>query len=292
MAKDSFAVFILTHGRPNNVKTYRTLRKRGYTGEIYLIVDDEDKSLVEYRNKYGDEVIVFSKTEIASLYDEADNFNDRRAVFYARNACFRIAESLGLDYFLQLDDDYDRINWRFNADMFYANKPVEDLDVFFSTVLDYYKNIPALTIALAQSGDFVGGAASSTCSKAWAKRKAMNTFFCSTKRPFPFLGRVNEDVNTYITLGHRGQLMLTIFSAFIYQGTTQQNAGGMTEMYVDSGTYIKSFYTVMHAPSCVKIGSVGLVEERVHHAINWPSAAPCILREDVRKASQSQSGDF
>ena len=33
---NNFAVFILTHGRPDNVKTLQTLKKCGYTGAIYL----------------------------------------------------------------------------------------------------------------------------------------------------------------------------------------------------------------------------------------------------------------
>ena len=39
----NYAVFILSHGRPDNVITYQTLRKCGYTGRIFIIVDDEDK---------------------------------------------------------------------------------------------------------------------------------------------------------------------------------------------------------------------------------------------------------
>ena len=39
--KNNFAVFILTNGRANNVITYKVLRKQGYTGKIYLMVDDE-----------------------------------------------------------------------------------------------------------------------------------------------------------------------------------------------------------------------------------------------------------
>lgn len=35
-----------------------------------------------------------------------DNFNEHRAILYARNESFRIARELGLTYFLQLDDDY------------------------------------------------------------------------------------------------------------------------------------------------------------------------------------------
>ena len=54
---NSFAVFILTHGRANNVITYATLRKQGYTGQIYLMVDDEDKQIDDYKKLYGKQVI-------------------------------------------------------------------------------------------------------------------------------------------------------------------------------------------------------------------------------------------
>ena len=57
----NLAVFILSHGRPDNVITYETLRKQGYTGKIYIIVDDEDKTINKYKEKYKNEIIVFSK---------------------------------------------------------------------------------------------------------------------------------------------------------------------------------------------------------------------------------------
>ena len=40
---NNFAVFILTHGRPDNVITIKTLRQSGYTGKVYFIIDNEDK---------------------------------------------------------------------------------------------------------------------------------------------------------------------------------------------------------------------------------------------------------
>ena len=46
--RDDFAVFILTHGRAKQQKTVKTLKRCGYTGRLYLIVDDEDKELDEY----------------------------------------------------------------------------------------------------------------------------------------------------------------------------------------------------------------------------------------------------
>lgn len=42
--RDDFCAFILTHGRPDKVLTYRTLRRAGYTGKIFIVVDDEDKT--------------------------------------------------------------------------------------------------------------------------------------------------------------------------------------------------------------------------------------------------------
>ena len=42
MMKYNFAAFILTHGRPEHVYTYKTLRSQGYTGQIYIVIDDED----------------------------------------------------------------------------------------------------------------------------------------------------------------------------------------------------------------------------------------------------------
>jgi len=79
------------------------------------------------------------------------------------------------------------------------------------------------------------------------KRKAMNTFFCSVERPFMFLGRINEDVNTYVLLGIRGKLFFMIGNIYIKQKTTQQNPGGLTDIYLDLSTYVKLFYTVMYA---------------------------------------------
>ena len=99
MRHNGFVAFILTHGRPDRVLTYEKLRKHGYTGKIYIVCDDEDKTLPEYRKRFGD-VLVFSKSEIAKTFDEGDNFGDRRAIIYARNACFELARQIGATHFI------------------------------------------------------------------------------------------------------------------------------------------------------------------------------------------------
>ena len=156
MRHNGFVAFILTHGRPDRVLTYEKLRKHGYTGKIYIVCDDEDKTLPEYRKRFGD-VLVFSKSEIAKTFDEGDNFGDRRAIIYARNACFELARQIGATHFIELDDDYTYFKFRFDDQLRWHGADVQDLDAVFDMLLDYFNSAPMLTLAIGQGGDYIGG---------------------------------------------------------------------------------------------------------------------------------------
>ena len=284
MARDlsKFAVFIITHGRPDNVITTRTLRKSGYSGPIYYIIDNEDKRGDEYRERFGSEnVIEFDKKAVADTVDSANSFDDRRSDVYARNASFGIAKDLGLDYFWQLDDDYTGWMYRHIKGKRLDWTPIRNMDSVIETMLDFLDATGAATVAISQGGDHIGGAAGS-----YAKgimRKAMNSFFVKTDRPIKFIGHLNNDVNTYVVYGSRGELFFTVTKLQLTQTQTQKNEGGMTSTYLDSGTYVKSFYTVMMAPSCVQVRMMGTSNPRLHHAIKWDMAVPKILNQKYKK---------
>lgn len=200
-----------------------------------------------------------------------------------RNACFEIAEKLGLTYFLELDDDYNKFSYRKEIDGLLTQRVnVKQADKTFELMIDFLEKTQTLTVAFGQGGDYIGGL-NSGLYKVQVKRKAMNSFFCTTKRPFKFVGRINEDVNTYVLYGSRGHLFLTIRDVMINQLETQSNKGGMTDVYLNSGTYLKSFYTVMMCPSCVKISRMGNTSKRIHHHIDWNSAVPKIISERYKK---------
>ena len=285
MIDEDFAVFILTYGRPDNVKTYKTLKRFGYTGKIYFICSDDDKQLEKYKELYTKQVLVFSKKEYKNTFDIGDNFDDERVVVYARNACFDLAKKVGVKYFLVLDDDYTDFSYRFNGELSY-NKGrgyINNVDDIFKAVLDYYKTIPAKTIALSQNGDWIGGHNSGWAKELKLKRKCMNSFFCSTERPFKFTGRINEDVNAYTRLGAVGDLFFTIPNVSLKQTDTQANDGGLTEIYLSQGTYVKSFYSVMFSPSSVKVAMLNTERSRLHHRVSWNNAIPVILNEKHKK---------
>lgn len=275
MVSNDFAVFILTHNRPNNVITYKTLKKCGYTGKIYFILDDEDESIDRYKENFGEEnIVVFNKKAIADESDEGNNFDNRKVILHSRNACFKIAKMLGITYFMQLDDDYYYFGYRYDT----GAKIIKNLDAVFNALLDFYKSVPIKSIAFSQGGDHIGG-----FSGIKMKRKCMNSFLCSTLREFEFVGSINEDVNTYTTLGSRGNIFFTFTNLQLDQKDTQSQNGGMTESYNLSGTYVKSFHSVMMQPSSVKVSMMNANNPRLHHAISWANTTPMIISEKFRK---------
>ena len=103
MRHKKFAVFILSNGRADNVITVKTLRKYGYTGDIKIICDNLDPQLPEYQKNYPDMVEVFDKPAYAKKIDTGiNNDKEMRAIVYARNASYDIADRLGLTHFMRV----------------------------------------------------------------------------------------------------------------------------------------------------------------------------------------------
>lgn len=284
--RDDFAVLILTHGRADKVVTMKGVLKSGnYTGKWYMVLDNEDDQANEYIKRFGqDHVVIFDKAAVAARTDTADTLGEHRAIIYARNESFAIARSLGLTYFLMLDDDYAGIyHRRLSKDgKSLRSVKVRQLDRLFEAMLDFLDQTGALTVAFCQAGDFIGGAKGKRFHE-HVLRKAMNSFFCRTDRPIEFVGTMNEDVTMYTTLGSRGNVILSITDVAVNQAETQKTAGGMSEAYQDSGTYLKSFYSVMAMPSCVRVDMIGTAHRRIHHKINWEHCVPKIINQRYRK---------
>lgn len=289
MRKD-FAALILTHKRPHKQLTVKSLRDNGYTGDIFFVVDNEDPTREELESLYPGQVVVFDKQAARAITDDADNTGKGLGVVYARNMCHQIARDLGLQYFIELDDDYNGWMLRFNSRLEYGywRAPLDDV---FEAMIDWLATDERiLSVALSQGGDHIGGSSNTLIDRGpSARRKVMNSFICNVDRPFKFYGRINEDATAYVTLGRKGALFFTPFQAQLNQLITQTNPGGLTEIYLDAGTYVKSFYSVMWEPSCVKISAMGSPTKnneamwRIHHSVQWRYAVPKLLSGRYRK---------
>lgn len=281
--ENNFCIIIISHGRPNNILTLKTLKEANCKIPIYILIDNEDKTADEYLKKYHNQVFIFNKLKYAKMVDNYDNTENYRTTTHARNACFDLAKELGYEYFLVLDDDYREFKFRIKQGLIHPKdrfKIKKDIDTIFYLTLEYFKQTKALSICFSQGGDWFGG---ETNFNKKPKRKAMNSFFCSVNRRFNFISRLNEDVNTYMDLGKTGNVFLTIPFIQLDQLPTQKTTGGMSEAYLKDGTYTKSFYTVMNRPDCIKVNKMGRTNLRFHHLTDWSIAVPCIINEKYKK---------
>lgn len=292
MVRDSFAVFILAHGRPELLYTVDTLKRQGYTGKWYIILDDEDKTIDGYKERFGEEhCYVFSKEEASKKFDVMDNFGGRNVIVFARNMCNQAARDLGLKYFAEFEDDYLGFYHRMPDGESLRSFKTTNMDACCEAMLNFLDEVspyqPNLrTVAWAQTGEMIGGINGNVW-KTQVKRKAMNTFFFKVPDDpaddVPFLGRMNDDVNSYISDGMRGGLWFQVAWLNLTQVLTQLHTGGNTTAYKKYGTYTKSFYSVMLCPSSTKIAMLGPSSPRVHHSINWECTVPKIINERYKK---------
>jgi len=278
MENKDFAVFIMVYGRPDKMWTYNTLRRCGYTGKIYLVADNTDKTIHGYKAKYGDDLLVFNKEEVAKKYDSGDNSGDLRSTMYAANTVFHLAKENGIRYFCLMCDDYYCLSYRYTT----GSRVIKTkLNNVFDKIIEFYKSTNIKTIAFSQGGDHIGGF------NGKFRRKAMNSFFCSIDRPFEFMGRLNEDVTTYVNLGSKGDVFCSFPFIQLDQKDTQKTKSGLTEVYKDNGTYVKSFFSVMYNPSNVKISMMNANNKRLHHSIKWINTTPMIIDEKYKKTRQT-----
>jgi hypothetical protein len=191
--------------------------------------------------------------------------------------------NLGYEWFIVLDDDYISYRYLWNEDRVFQStrKVCKKLDDLFEIYFEYFSKSFMKCLSFCQEGDLIGGPNSSFGKKINAKRKVMNIYFCNTHRKFEILGRMNDDVSTYVKHGNMGDLFITTNHCCLLQTPTQQNKGGLTEMYLEMGTFVKSFYSIMFQPSSVFCKTMGKYR-RIHHMVDWKYTVPKILREEYK----------
>lgn len=280
-----FVVIVLCHCRPYDTTTIDTLRACKYTGKIILLLDDEDSTVEQYKERYGkDNIIeVFSKDEVLKTTDLMNSNINKSCAVYARNKCFDVAKKYGFEYFCQMDDDYTTIPYRYVV----GNTLYRENDVNLDLVFQYYLEFMDISdkigaVAFAEPGDFVGGV-NSNLNKRLFLRKCMGSWICFVNRPLKFLGIMNDDVNCYSLYGSRGMLFYTFNFIMIDTPATQSVKGGMTDVYLGNGTYTKTFYTLLCCPSFVRVDMFGDRHYRIHHKFNWKCAVPMLISDRYKK---------
>lgn len=240
----NFAIFINTHGRVNNQKTYETLRRCGYTGKIYLVIDNEDNS--DY-SSYGH--FVFDKQSYMKLTDSGTNHPRKNVQLYARNACEDFAKQLKLDSFVMCDDDISQFRFRIvESEKLKSYNITKNFDKIIEAYNEYLldANISAISTGMPQMY-FSGANINETLHK-W--RVPYQFTFRNTKFKVNWLSEYGEE---YVTaIANQNQFMMCVP---IIQHTTPGLGGGkngMHEMY-EQENFRLAQYGYIWNPNCNEI---------------------------------------
>lgn len=244
-----FAIFILTNGRPNHQYTLEFLRK-SFKGDVFLICDNEDKTLKEYQNNYGEQVIVFDKNEWVSKSDPMDNFQSKNSVLYARNAVFEIAKDMGYEYFVMVDDDVTGLSFRYEKDGKLVGKPVKNFNKVSSVILETMDNTGTDFFSFGVDKIYLGGLANNQYQKKIID-KVYCFIFCRTEQQHFYKGIMNEDeINNLLSMSV-GKLAKSLTVIQIqYKPMGPENIGGNAETYKENDmySYVRNFYPIIAFP--------------------------------------------
>ena len=276
--RNDFAIFILSHGSPNECLTEQVLNNLGNTNKYYLIVDNEDSKLDEYKFKYLTNLLIFDKQYYVSKADTmyCSNNIPKNTPLYARMASEDFAKKLNLSYFCLMDDDVQSLKIRYPNEHL-KNLPtykISDFDKLVDISIDYLYNTNSYSVSFSSQNLFIGGY--SAFNNISERRLCFNIFIRNTSKPFEWRTVWYDDFNTCMLLNKVGKLTLNI--PFIQsnckpQGSSKQlnstlkGNSGMVLQYKQSTAFNRALYCVIVSPSCVK------VKDTTNNGNYWPSVS-------------------
>lgn len=256
-----FVVLIASYGRPEGLKkmTMTTFKEFFEKVDYRIMVSDDDKTLPKYLEMYGDKVYVFNKDDVLknANVDTCDALDIKSVIFFERNIEFKVARELGYRYFMHLEDDYLQMDFKLmnHESLMSCHMDIEHFDKICEMYFRVLDSSPFLSsVCMAQGGDYVGGKTSSL-SKNGYRFKGMNIYCFDTQKEVKLPGRINEDASAYYVNGKLGKIFLTLPLIQLTQLPTQNNQGGVSDVYKKFGTYLKTIYTVIQRPDAMKIST-------------------------------------
>ena len=159
MNNEDYIVCIISYKRSQNLLTYNTLLKSGYTDFIYIFVSDNDPELTTYQKLYKN-VIVFNKQEILANMniDLYDNFNQLDNCTIARNAILNYAKKNNISNVIILDDDIKSFRARFKVNNSLKSYTINNIKTVFDLYIKYLNSIDKLLVlSFAYPAIFIGG---------------------------------------------------------------------------------------------------------------------------------------
>lgn len=258
----NYAVAILTHGRPNNQLTLETLRKQGWTRDVYLVLDDMDDTIEQYHKNYDSDplvhIIVFDKLDILSRVDTGLTNPKLASDLYVRNAMEEIFPNMGFDAWIECDDDIKSFNYRYKLDGQLKNLLIHDLDKIFDLSIEYMLNSDITTFGFLAAFHFIGGVDYDKHTDGFKYRHCVSFYMRNASKPVKWVMNFLADDITCSMIAKNGGVVLAHKNIqTICNESFGAVEGGMAALYLDKDTPPDAMFILTVFPSSIDIG--------VHH---------------------------
>lgn len=253
-----FAVFILSHSRASRVETYNTLRSAGYTGKIYIVVDDEDPQLSTYKDRFENsddytELLVFGKQPMIDIADTVYPEKKRSSALYARNFIENMAEIFRLDTFAMMDDDITSLRFRWIEDGSVKSHTVNStMDKVFEYYSQYIIDAEIATASFPYSMFYVSGT-SGLDKKITESRHTYQIHIRNTNFPVDWVSVINQDTITQLQTMQVGYIWWSIPYLVFDAEPMNSKSGGLKSVYDSIKDFDMAFLAVISNPSCCKV---------------------------------------
>lgn len=270
-------IYIMSKGRPQ-CHTARTLVKLKYPGDWFIVCGDNDETIEEYKRNWGEsKVIVFDWKKYFDRCDFMDNSKSLSGAIPARNAIKDIAKNRGEIRHWQFDDDYTHFRWFDCKTLRWRNLDGNELLDRLQKLADFGESIGASNIGF----DVATVCANGFDGVKFVLMPRQRVFNCHNlttedKLWIEWRGRMNDDLLNSIWAKNHGYLVMSTRNPLCAMSATQQEKGGLTELYKEQGTVTKTAYGVLGHPKAVKLTNF---KGRYHHHVDWKSISPCIVKE-------------
>lgn len=250
--RSDFAVMILTSARPDKQYSYELLRKCGYTGKVFFIVGDDDKTRFELMRRYGkDKVIVFNKDKMD--VDLMDNSGEKKSPTYAEKFMYEYAKEHGYTYFARMDDDIKEFRYKVEDGDRLTTDRVRDLDQVFNIMIDFMEEADMAFFGPSRAGFYFGGK-NNEAFKEGVDLLISQLIMCTTKHVIPFRGKTYSDLVALLDTSICGRPAFRTMYLAVRSPDEGSNTGGVKSTYdKDPERYASNFFAVMAHPSGVKI---------------------------------------
>jgi len=277
-----YAVFILSHNRADRVETYDTLKNLGYSGEVYIVVDDEDPMLSTYIKRFGEIVVVFNKSEWIKDTDTVTNIKLKSSPVYARNAIEHMAKSALYDAYIVMDDDIKNLRYKYINDYKVKSHHVTcNLDSIFFEYINYLLSAEIATLSFAHVMTYAGGVHNeSDIARLAEHRYTCQIHIRNLKFPVDWISLANNDSISANNTAKIGYLWWSL--PFIIYDSPKMNTlpGGMKKVYDAVSGFSRSFMSTVVSPTVCKVG-VSNGRFNIHR--NLKCAYPMIISGRYKK---------